>query len=286
MPEVLQDLVRFRADKLFNGAVNIDWFASNEERASAASEAYVFHGPQYHGVSQADIGVEHGHRLVDTATFALSIVRRSHGIEDQPFTLAIAGYGSGKSHLALSVASLLADPESEVARGVLSSIDAADRAIGAEIRAILHEANKPCLVVALNGMKSFDLTTELTRQIIRQLTRRGIETRALDELRPRFSQAATLIRMGNDEIKHEVLAACAANDIEDVLAALDLQDELIYSFVHKVFSTKGMALTALRGESVHDIIDLTVREFCGPASHSNLSSSFSMSLESTPSSQQ
>jgi hypothetical protein len=265
MPEALQELIKFRADKLFNGAVNIDWFASNEERASAASEAYVFHGPQYHGVSQADIGVEHGHRLVDTATFALSIVRRSYGMEDQPFTLAIAGYGTGKSHLALSVASLLADPDSEVARAVLSAIEAADRVIGAEIRAILHEANKPCLVVALNGMKSFDLTTELTRQIIRQLKRRSIETRALDELRPRFSQAATLIRMGNDEIRQEVLGACAANGIEEVLAALDLQDELIYGYVHRVFSTRGMALTALRGESVHDIIDLTVREFCGPS---------------------
>jgi hypothetical protein len=264
MPEALQELVRFRADKLFNGAVNIDWFGTDEQRASAASEAYVFHGPQYHGVSQADVGVEHGHRLVDTATFALSIVRRSYGIEDQPFTLAIAGYGTGKSHLALSLASLLSDPDSQVARGVLSAIEAADKAIGAEIRAILHEANRPCLVVALNGMKSFDLTTELTRQIIRQLTRRNIETRALDELRPRFSQAATLIRMGNDEIKEEVLAACTKNGIEEVLAALDQQDELIYSYVHKVFSSRGMALTALRGESVHDIIDLTVREFCGP----------------------
>jgi len=264
MPEALQELVRFRADKLFNGAVNIDWFGTDEQRASAASEAYVFHGPQYHGVSQADVGVEHGHRLVDTATFALSIVRRSYGIEDQPFTLAIAGYGTGKSHLALSLASLLSDPDSQVARGVLSAIEAADKAIGAEIRAILHEANRPCLVVALNGMKSFDLTNEITRQIIRQLTRRSIETRALDELRPRFSQAATLIRMGNDEIKQEVLAACTKNGIEEVLAALEQQDELIYSYVHKVFSSRGMALTALRGESVHDIIDLTVREFCGP----------------------
>jgi hypothetical protein len=52
MPEALQYLVRFRTDKLFNGAVNIDWFGTNEERANAASEAYVFHGPQYHGVSQ------------------------------------------------------------------------------------------------------------------------------------------------------------------------------------------------------------------------------------------
>jgi len=260
MPEALQELVRFRADKLFNGAVNIDWFGTDEQRASAASEAYVFHGPQYHGVSQADVGVEHGHRLVDTATFALSIIRRSYGIEDQPFTLAIAGYGTGKSHLALSLASLLSDPDSQVARGVLSAIEAADKAIGAEIRAILHEANRPCLVVALNGMKSFDLTTEITRQIIRQLTRRSIETRALDELRPRFSQAATLIRMGNDEIKQEVLAACTKNGIEEILAALEQQDELIYSYVHKVFSSRGMALTALRGEPKLTIVPLSVDE--------------------------
>ena len=197
MPHALRELIRFRSDKLFNGAVNVDWFGTDETRSKSASEAFVFHGPKYHGVSQADVGVEHGHRLLDTASFALSIVRRCYGIEDQPFTLAIAGYGTGKSHLGLTIASLLSEPEGDIARAVLSSIETADSAIGAEIRAILGEAGKPCLVVALNGMRSFDLTTELTRQIIRQLKARHLETRSLDELSPRFSQAATLIRMGN-----------------------------------------------------------------------------------------
>ena len=146
---------------------------------------------------------------------------------------------------------------------MLSSIETADSAIGAEIRAILGEAGKPCLVVALNGMKSFDLTTELTRQIIRQLKARNLDTHSLDDLRPRFSQAATLIRMGNEEVRREVIVACNANGIDQVLGALEQQDELTYSGVHRVFSARGMAITALRGESVHDIIDVTVREYCG-----------------------
>lgn len=259
----LHELIRFRADKLFNGAVSIDWFGEDPKRARLAAEAFVFHGPRYHGVSQEDVGIEHGHRLLDTASFALSIVRRSYGIEDQPFTLAIAGYGTGKSHLGLALACLLSEPEGEVAQNVLASIQAADSAVGAEVRAILQEARKPCLVVALNGMKSFDLTTELTRQVIRQLKSRHLDTRALDELRPRFSQAATLVRMANEEIKAEVVAICNTNDTEEVIAALARQDELIYNLVHGVFAAKGMALTALRGESVRDIVDTSIDEYCG-----------------------
>ena len=169
MSDALVELVRFRGDKLFNGAVNIDWFGTDEVRARSATDAFVFHGPKYHGVSQADVGTAHGHRLADTATFALSVVRRCYGIEDQPFTLAMAGYGTGKSHLGLTLASLLSKPQDEGSLTALRSIESADAAIGSEIRAIVQEAGKPCLVVALNGMKSFDLTTEVTQQIVQQL---------------------------------------------------------------------------------------------------------------------
>ena len=103
MTDHLHNFVSFRGDRLFNGAVNIDWFARDESRARSAASAFVFHGPAYHGVSQVDVGVSHGHRLQDTASFAQSIIRRCYGIEDQPFSLAIAGYGTGKSHLGLTL---------------------------------------------------------------------------------------------------------------------------------------------------------------------------------------
>ena len=264
MSRPLHELVSFRGDKLFNGAVNIDWFSTDEVRTKAASESFVFHGPEYHGVSQADVGTAHGHRLQDTASFVRAVVRRCYGVEEEPFTLVIAGYGTGKSHLALTAASLLDDPHSPTAQAVLAGIGAADQEIGNEVRVLLREANQPCLVVALNGMQSFDLTTQFTQQILRQLKARNLDTSPLDQLRPRFSQAASLVRMANQEVANELLSECDVGGTEDILAGLERQDEATYRRVHDVFSRRGMVIAALRGESVRDVIDASIQNFCGP----------------------
>jgi 4-hydroxybutyrate CoA-transferase len=48
------DLVTFRDDLLFNGAVQIGWFEHDIALAEKAAKHYVFHGPDYHGVSEND----------------------------------------------------------------------------------------------------------------------------------------------------------------------------------------------------------------------------------------
>lgn len=45
----LQDVVRFRKDLLFDGAVQVGWFDDNPSLASRAAEHFVFHGPSYRG---------------------------------------------------------------------------------------------------------------------------------------------------------------------------------------------------------------------------------------------
>lgn len=263
MPLRLKDVIKFRGDRLFNGAVNIDWYSTDEVRTKTAAEAFIFHGPQYHGVTQADVDTSHGYPLQDTASFSRSVVRRCYGIEDQPFTLAIAGYGTGKSHLGLTLASLLNNPRGAIARSVLSNIATADKEIGSDIKAILHETNQPCLVIALNGMRSFDLTAEVTKQIISDIKIRGLDSKPLDDLSPRFSQAASLIRMSNKDVVKELIGVSDAENIESVLEGLEQHDELVYSKVHGFFLSRGMPIRALGGESVRDVIDVVVREYCG-----------------------
>ena len=265
MSKRLKEVVSFRSDKLFNGAVNIDWFGTDEDRVVKAARAFVFHGPAYHGVVRPDAATGQGSRIQDTASFAKTIVRRCYGLEDQPFTLAIAGYGTGKSHLGVSLASLLSDPQGPTAAIVLEAIEAADQAIGREVRAVLQEARQPCLVVAINGMRSFDLTTQITQQIVRQVKSRGLDTRPLDDLRPRFKQAASLVRMANQEVIAGLTVACDAGNIDAVLNSLEQQDERVYGKVHDVFAERGMPIAALRGESIRDIIAVSVRQYCGEA---------------------
>ena len=104
----LCDLVRFEIDRLFNGAVDVDWLQSDEAKASRAASAFVFHGPGTHGVASS-VAVGTGHRLIDTATFAAGVAADLANPGSRPFTLAIASYGSGKSHLAVTLTELFSE---------------------------------------------------------------------------------------------------------------------------------------------------------------------------------
>jgi hypothetical protein len=265
MTETLKDVVRFRGDRLFNGAVNMDWFETDPNRRDLASSSFVFHGPAYHGISQKDIGISHGHNLIDTANFTRSIIRQCHGLDDQSFTLAIAGYGTGKSHLGLTLATLLSKPDTETATQILESIESVDREIGLETRNLITANTKPCLVVALNGMQNFDLTAEITRQILTQIKARNLDIRPIDELRPRFAQAINLIKMAtaNQDLMTELINSCNLDSIDDVLTQLGDQDDGVYKNVHKVLADKNIQITALGGESIRDVLDVTTREYCG-----------------------
>jgi hypothetical protein len=263
MPNQLKDIVRFRSDRLFNGAVNIDWFGADVARSKAASEAFVFHGPMYHGVQQEDIGVGHGHKLMDTASLALAVVRRCYGLESRPFTLAIAGYGTGKSHFGLTLATLLSAPDSEDASKILSAIENADAEIGSNVKLLLKETSQPCMVLTLNGMKNCDLAAEITKQIIRIVKADGYDPKPIDDLRPRFGQAASLIRLSNKDTVKDLIAYCEVSAVEELLAGLEQQDERVYAKVHDFFAKLGMPIRAVTGESIRDVIGVTSREYCG-----------------------
>ena len=217
MADNLFDIVSFRGDKLFNGAVNIEWFRSDSSKAKFASDSFVFHGPEYHGVSQKDVGVGHGHKLIDTANFTRAIVRRCYGLEDQPFTLAIAGYGTGKSHLGLTLANLLDSPSSESTSTILDAIESADSEISKGIRTILNKDSKPCLVLSLNGMRGFDLSAEITNQITTTLKKDGHDTKHFDDLSPRFGQAKSLIEVSNEKVKEELIAHVDVKSLETII---------------------------------------------------------------------
>lgn len=263
-PVTLRDLVRFRGDHLFNGAVNLSWFWDDINKSHQAAAAYVFHGPNYHGVQQSDIGMTQEHQLQDTATFLRNIINNCYSDDkDQPFTLAIAGYGTGKSHLALTIANLLSNPNSEIAKTILLNVGISDENIGKEIKLKVLESNKPCLVVALNGMQNFDLTSEVFKQIYRQITNKNIDTTPLDELRPRFINAIKVLNILDNSLKEDVKKYCNIFDFEKIIKFLKNQDEHIYKQIYDFLLNYGFPIQAMGGESLEDIITTVADEYCG-----------------------
>ena len=159
----LSDIVKFRGDLLFNGAVQIEWFESAPDLRAQAVKHFVFHGPEYHGVSQADIAASDDHTLIDTASFTREILGAINDRDRRgnPFALTIAGYGTGKSHLGLTLSSLLNDPEGETASAVLDNVESVDAEICSQMSGILNESEQHYLVGGRGFVDSFRLPAAL-----------------------------------------------------------------------------------------------------------------------------
>lgn len=260
------DIVSFRKDLLFEGAVQISWFENNEKLSDKAAEHYIFHGPEYHGVSQDDFfGSEHA--LIDTASFTLDILKRVNGIiADEPFALAIAGYGTGKSHIGVTLATLLSKSGSVVTNKILANMVLADKNVGLQAKEIIASTNKPFLVVAINGMKDFYLCGEVMRQIISALNRESLDTSFLENLRPRFKTAASFTesfyKMLHEEFSKQFDDAFSKNDI---IQALKNQDETVFNKVNAIYEQRlGSPIPATGQEALHEFITVTKNNYCGP----------------------
>ena len=148
----VRDILKFNKDKYFGGAVQANWFY-DADKVSAIADSYVFHGPKYHGVKQQE-WQNTSYKLNDTATYAMKLVKKTAETESNRFCMTIAGYGTGKSHLSVALASLLSGHDNELRQLVIKNISAADRQLCEEIITNLHKN----LVIVLNGMRDFNLT--------------------------------------------------------------------------------------------------------------------------------
>lgn len=262
MSTSLGDIIRFRDDKLFQGAVDISWFYRDRDKAQAAAAAFVFHGPHYHGVRQQEGYREH--RLTDTASFACGILSQACGKGEQPFKMAVAGYGTGKSHLALALAELLHAPESPVGQAVLESIAAADEDLGQECRILLNEQSKPSLVIALNGMSEFPLLPEILRRATDALRADGLDSSPLENVRPRFTRVASLIENLNQQCTHKICQEAGKSDLESLVRSLrEDQDEATYKAVVLYLEQEGIPFEASQGGSLPELFQILVETYCG-----------------------
>lgn len=262
MSMCLGDIIRFHDDKLFQGAVDISWFYRDSDKARTAAAAFVFHGPRYHGVRQQE--GYHEHSLTDTASFACGILSQACGKGEQPFKIAIAGYGTGKSHLALALAELLHAPESPAGQAVLESIAAADDELGQECRILLNEQSKPSLVIALNGMSEFSLLPEILRRTIVVLRADGLDSTPVENARPRFARVASLIENLNQQCTDKICQEAGKPTLESLVIALrEEQDEATYKAVVLYLEQEGIPFEASQGGSLPELFQILMETYCG-----------------------
>ena len=239
----LREIVNFREDLLFDGAVQVDWFDQDPEQSEFAAQHFVFHGPDYHGVQQSDLGRQVDHKLIDTASFAAEIAAGFATPETRKaFRIAIAGYGTGKSHLALTLAHLLDNPTGASSQKIVTNIADASTRAGARISDA--ERDRPHLVAVINGMADFDLAGEITRQVVARLNSHGLDAEPVEELRPRFKVAERLLDSEFFGTIEDELAETLPNmDKACILDRLRGRDEAVFAEVSKVLDAHDMSVS-------------------------------------------
>ena len=266
----VRQVIHFQSERFFEGAVQLSWMQRRPEQARQAAEAFVFHGPRYHGVGKADQeGIESAYKLKDTASFVRdllgSMIAGTDGREVNPYWLAVAGYGSGKSHLALTCAMLLSEPTGETAQAILQQIERADAEIGKIVAQQVATLGKPALVLALDGMSGFHLGNALSRAVFEQLRRHGVDAGAIRGLSPRFQTAEQFVER-NFAIREESFGVGLPGiGAKEICERLRENDEGVYAAVDALYSEANGHPIPIEGqESAQELIDTLCSVYCGP----------------------
>ncbi len=268
------EIVRFQEQRYFNGAVQLGWVCTRPRLARDAARAFAFHGPRYHGGDDG-AGLAQTRRLKDTASFVHDLleamVAAATGREINPYWLAVAGYGSGKSHLAVTVAALLSDPRGELAEDVLGRVRTADAEVGDALGDLLAGLQKPVLVVPIDGSRRFHLGSEISQAVFARLAQAGVDADPIRALSPRFQTAERFVER-NFAFRADAFAeALPDRNAEAICAALRTQDEAVFDAVDVIYSEANGHPIPIEGqESVQDLIRVLCETYCGddgPFSH-------------------
>lgn len=264
------ELVSFHKEHFFEGAVQLRWIEERPLQAKSAAKAFVFHGPRYHGAGDAESeGIEGGYRLKDSASFVRDLLDSLHtglrGEEVNPYWLVVAGYGSGKSHLALTTATLLSEPQSNLSKTIVEHISQADAEIGQVVEDGLAQLAKPALVLTLDGMAGFHLGNALSQTVLTQLSRYGVDSGAIRALSPRFQSAEQFVER-NFAFRSESFAKRLSGiSVEDICARLRENDEAVYSEVDAIYiEANGAPIPVVGQESAQELINTLCEVYCGP----------------------
>ncbi len=263
------DLIRFSDESYFNGAIQTEWFY-DATRVEQIANSYVFHGPKYFGVSSSDIS-KTKHRLIDTASFTKKLADKiysdSDSLSSNNFIMTIAGYGTGKSHLAVCLGALFSG-NSRLSETVEYNIALADEEIGTYIKKVNTKKN---LIIVLNGMNNFNLDAELLKCVRLSLKNNGINDDVLRALTKSYDIAKHFVEKNylvhskafEDSAKLHGISLTGERLKTYLLQHVEDDNSAIATINDVYIEVNGDAIHWDRGISAGDVLSLLQKELCG-----------------------
>lgn len=270
---IISELLNFRRDLFFEGAVQADWYYDSQKRHKPA-ESFVFHGPEYFGVTKEDIQFK-AHELIDTCSFTEYIAKKLYqDDESNPLVLGIAGYGTGKSHLALTLATVFGmEPGCEnLTKKIINNIEISSKDAA---RYLKNTINKPNLVIVLNGMRDFNFNYEILSAARKSLKAHGIHDEFLKTITRAYEIAAHFVERNFELLSEKFTLIAESKGIfsvqlkEHILSNIDSNPD-IFELVNEVY--KSINDNYIRwddGISAGDILTKLNETVCGDRGYFN-----------------
>ena len=258
----LGDIIEFRKDLFFEGAVQADWFY-DRQRAAKVAENFVFHGKNY-------FGVERKKDTIDTVSLVKALARKFGKESENPRSLAIADYGTGKSHLAVTLAVLFSGPlfMPETYTRILNNIRMIDAEAASDIADLCKDRN---FVIMLNGIRDFNLHSEILKATQRSLRLYGIDDSELKRLNRTVDTANRFFELNASSHLADFEKAAQnqgwpekgnelIGKIRDGIGSSDEAFEIINT-VYEIMT--GQRIRWEEGISAKSILEMLLSHYCG-----------------------
>lgn len=260
----IKDILSLKKDVVFGGAVQTDWYYNNE-KSDIISENFIFHGPNFFGVTEDDVEFK-SHKLMDTCSYVEMISNRLYDDDGNPILLTIAGYGTGKSHLAVTLGKLFSSTQDDIVyKKILRNISSADINIANSIEA---KTTKPNLVIVLNGMKDFNLNYEILSTAKRVLKSYGYGEEIFSEYTKAYNIAQLFVERNFDNFESKFKeesdkATIKTLDLKNYLLQNIYKDE-VFDCINEVYNyVTGNYIRWDEGVSSADVLGKLVDKMCG-----------------------
>ena len=258
----LGDIIEFRKDLYFDGAVQADWFY-DQKKASKVAESFVFHGKDYYGVDAKKDSI-------DTISLVKELAGKVGKNGTNPRSLAIADYGTGKSHLAVTMAQLFSGPGymPQTFSKIISNIEAIDFDAANKIASLCKERN---FVIMLNGIRDFNLHSEILKATRKSMQLYGIDDSDLKSLNRTIETANRFFELNAESRISDFEKAATirnwhfkGNDLISKIREDIGADDTAFEIVNDVYEmTTGQRIRWEEGISAKSIIEMLLSKYCG-----------------------
>jgi len=261
----IKDILSIQDDIVFGGAVQTDWFYT--EKSLTIAKNFVFHGLEYHGVSDDDIKFS-DHQLLDTCSYTKRLLDSLYNDEKNlnRIIMTIAGYGTGKSHLAVTLGELFSNKvDSKVSKYIIQNLKKADRNIAEEIRETIDKEN---LVIVLNGMNDFNLNYEILSNAKKILDDYGYNEEFFSDFTKAYDIAQSFLKRNFENFEDKFIKFANEEDIStnnllEYLSKNPYKDE-VFNVINKVYNfVTSDYIRWDSGISVKELLKKLTVKLCG-----------------------